>query len=219
MNSNVVAVRWHDNRTRNLLSSYTGIEPQSEVNRWDKAESQMPGNECNKFMGGVDLLDALKALYKYPIKSRRWYMYIFFHTTCITVVNAWLWYRRHCTLLKVKAMKLSDFQTQVSDALIQVKRPVGRPSAASPPLPIPGRAIQRAPVSDVPYDGADHLPEWAPRDRCKSLSFVRCIKCNVFLCLNKETASWHLTRNRHFGPQTDICIKYELFHECLVYHN
>ncbi|KAL8560476.1 hypothetical protein ACOMHN_052172 [Nucella lapillus] len=87
-------------------------------------------------------------------------------------------------------MKLSDFQTQVSDALIQVKRPVGRPSAASPPLPIPGRAIQRAPVSDVPYDGADHLPEWAPRDRCKSLSFVRCIKCNVFLCLNKETAFW-----------------------------
>lgn len=33
--------------------------------------------EYTKFMGGIGLMDTLTALYKYPIKTRRWYIYIF----------------------------------------------------------------------------------------------------------------------------------------------
>ncbi|KAJ8300757.1 hypothetical protein KUTeg_022276 [Tegillarca granosa] len=44
--------------------------------------------EYNKFMGGVDLLDSLTSLYKRNVKSRRWYMYIFWHSIMIAVVNS-----------------------------------------------------------------------------------------------------------------------------------
>ncbi|KAG7268888.1 hypothetical protein CRUP_032995 [Coryphaenoides rupestris] len=41
-----------------------------------------------------------KAKYKFPLKSRRWYMYIFWHTIALAVVNAWLLYKRDCQALK-----------------------------------------------------------------------------------------------------------------------
>ncbi|TWW73291.1 hypothetical protein D4764_15G0006850 [Takifugu flavidus] len=48
----------------------------------------------NKFMGGVDLLDMLSALYKFSFGSRRWYMYIWWHTVTVAVINAWHLYSR-----------------------------------------------------------------------------------------------------------------------------
>lgn len=145
---------------------------------------------CNKFMGGVDLLDGLTALYKFPMNSRRWYIYIFLHTISLTVVNSWLWYKRHCQALRMKPKKLSDFPADVATALIICHRPVGCPSRELRPLP-PCVAIQKAPITDVRSDGMDHLPAWGTKGRCKnkgckSLSFVTCIKCNVYLCLNKD---------------------------------
>ena len=49
MNSNLVAVLWYGNKSVDLLSSYTGIQPQTEVSRSDRKEKeesggQMPGN-------------------------------------------------------------------------------------------------------------------------------------------------------------------------------
>lgn len=55
-------------------------------------------------------------------------------------------------------MKLATFQTDVAAALIDFKRPVGRPSAGSATLPVAPSIIQRVPVTDVRNDGTDHLP-------------------------------------------------------------
>ncbi|KAL8600770.1 hypothetical protein ACOMHN_055965 [Nucella lapillus] len=74
----------------------------------------------------------------------------------------------------------------------QGQRPVGRPSAASPPpRPSPTRVIQRAPVSDVGHDMTDPLPVWGVRGRCRQgdcpgKPSVQCLTCKVCLCLNKE---------------------------------
>ena len=81
--SNVIAVRWYDNKTVDCLSTYVGIEKQDKAKRYDKKEKKFievprPAiiQEYNTFMGGVDLLDSLTALYKFNLKSKRWYMYI-----------------------------------------------------------------------------------------------------------------------------------------------
>ena len=145
--------------------------------------------EYNTFMGGVDLLDSLTALYKFGIKSKRWYMYIFYHTLMIAVVNSWLWYKRHAKLLgQDRIMKLSVFQSQIAEALILVNK-VGRPRSMpiSPPAP---KVIRKVPVSDVRLDGCGHLPEWTSDcqrcKNCQSLGQVRCSKCDVYLCFNKN---------------------------------
>jgi hypothetical protein len=106
-NKGIVVVRWFDNKTVDILSNYIGLDPLGEVRRLDKASKsyiqvERPAiiEQYNKFMGAIDLLDSLTSLYKQNIKSRIWYMYIFWHTIMIRAVNSWLWYRRHCKLLQ-----------------------------------------------------------------------------------------------------------------------
>ena len=92
-NHNICAVKWYDNRAVTLVSSFAGTESVQKVQRWDKAARTYTGVDrpyivgaYNKYMGGVDLLDSWTAKYKFPIKSCRWYMYIFWHTIILTVV-------------------------------------------------------------------------------------------------------------------------------------
>lgn len=80
-----MAVRWFDNRKVDMISSFVGVKPFTRVNRYDRKEKKVVGVDCpavicsyTKNMGGVDLLDSLTALYKAKIKSRHWYLYIFF---------------------------------------------------------------------------------------------------------------------------------------------
>lgn len=220
LNTGASATRWFDNRCVDLVSTYKGVEPQEAVRRWDKKEKQYMQINCpasvkeyNKFMGGVDLLDSLTALYKYPIKTRRWYMYIFYHTIAMAVVNAWLLYKRHCKSMNLKPMKLADFQSEVSDGLISTRRPAGRPVNVSPPgtpaapatpaTPIPKTLPQRQPSTHIRFDHVDHLPQWGKRGRCKNkgcegLTFIICTKCGVSLCLNKDRncfAAYHVQKN------------------------
>ena len=83
----VIAIRWYDNKTVDTMSTYIGLDPIGKTERSDKKKKEKitidrPAitSEYKKFMGGVYLLESLTALYKFPINSRRWYMYIFFIT-------------------------------------------------------------------------------------------------------------------------------------------
>uniref|UniRef100_A0A3B4WCX6 PiggyBac transposable element-derived protein 3-like n=1 Tax=Seriola lalandi dorsalis TaxID=1841481 RepID=A0A3B4WCX6_SERLL len=96
-------VKWHDNRSVTLISSHTAVEPQDKAHRWSKQEKAFLDvnrphivKEYNTFMGGVDLIDGCIARYKYNMRSRRWYIYLFWHSIMLALVNAWLTYRRDC---------------------------------------------------------------------------------------------------------------------------
>lgn len=128
---NISAVKWYDNRAVTLVSSFAGTEPVQKIQRWDKAnktyiEVERPYivGTYNKYMGGVDLLDSFTAKYKFPLKSRRWYMYIFWHTITLAVVNAWLLYKRDCQALKIskkETLNMRHFQAQLASSLILVR--------------------------------------------------------------------------------------------------
>uniref|UniRef100_A0A1S4KQE1 PiggyBac transposable element-derived protein domain-containing protein n=2 Tax=Ixodes scapularis TaxID=6945 RepID=A0A1S4KQE1_IXOSC len=94
---NIAVVRSYDNRALTLVSNYASTEPVGTVQRWDKKEKKfiqapLPWivRTYNHFMGGVDLLNYLIEFYKFPIKSRRWYLHLFYHTLMIATVSAWL---------------------------------------------------------------------------------------------------------------------------------
>ena len=83
------------------MSSFIGIEPVNDVKRYDAKQHKyidVPRlyivKQYNSYMGGIDKLDIMSALYKARIKSRRWYIYIWLHSVTIAVVNTWLLYRR-----------------------------------------------------------------------------------------------------------------------------
>ncbi|KTF86642.1 hypothetical protein cypCar_00032226 [Cyprinus carpio] len=74
-------------------------------------------------MGGVDLLDSFAAKYKFPMKSHHWYIYIFWHTIILAVINTWLLYKRNCKALemtKKEILNRRQFQAQLATSLILV---------------------------------------------------------------------------------------------------
>ena len=90
-----VAVRWFDNRSVTLASTFVSSLPVQKVRRWEKAtrsfrEIDRPSivDRYNHSMGGVDLLDAFRAQYRFQLRS----MYLLWHTVTVAVINAWLVY-------------------------------------------------------------------------------------------------------------------------------
>lgn len=201
---NNIIVRLYDNKAVNLISSFVGTEPVGNVKRWDrksKTHIMVPRRAIvetyNKFMGGVDLLDMLSALYKFSFRSRRWYMYIWWHTVTVVVINAWNLYRRDQKKQEpqMKPMALRRFQSLVGSSLsragkakIKCGRPLSSPEATpTPPCKRPSCSVPL----DVRRDGIDHFPTWETRQRCKHFtgnhfSHVYCEKSKVHLCLNKD---------------------------------
>ncbi|XP_051579244.1 piggyBac transposable element-derived protein 3-like [Myxocyprinus asiaticus] len=108
----------------------TNYKPVQKIKCWDKAtktyiEVERPFivGTSNKFMGGVDLLDSFAAKYKFSIKSKQWYLYIFWHTTILAVIYAWLLNKRDCKVLKILPKEMLNgrqFQAELADSLILV---------------------------------------------------------------------------------------------------
>ena len=211
----ISAVRWFDNKPVTLLSTYAGSEPVSEVRRWNGRTKSYENVQCpkvvsvyNKHMDGVDLIDSLIGLYRTKIKSRKWYHRLFFHLLDMTVINAWLLYRRQLQSPahggNVKRMSLHDFKTRISVALCALTEVVkrGRPAAGGGKRhaeddPCDKPVKKRKPNTPVPgpelrCDGLHHYPQYTSdrlqckRHGCSGQTRVVCIKCSVPLCFSSK---------------------------------
>ena len=117
-------------------------------------------------MGGIDLLDCFMAQNRKTVVTRRWYVYLFWHTVYIGLTNAWLSYRRDCerqNIRKKEIMIKRKCVAQVETSLVQVnvsKLKRGRPSAENLLLSPPAkRKLTLVPTDDVRFDTINHLPE------------------------------------------------------------
>ena len=145
-------------------------------------------------MGGVDKLDMVCSLYKQTVRSRRWYIYIWLDTIIISVANAWILYRRNTGVLdpRKRTMPLRVFQGMLADSLVKAqKRGCGRPTAGSlSPMVCKKKKVQGLPTADIRRYCIDHFPAWEEaRQRCMNcnlLTYIKCTKCKVWLCLNKD---------------------------------
>ncbi|MPC56634.1 PiggyBac transposable element-derived protein 3 [Portunus trituberculatus] len=199
-------VKWYDNRGVTLLTNYAAVEPLSTIKRWDSKGKQHVDIECpsivmvyNKFMGGVDLLDSLLALYRINLRSKKWYHELLWHFLDMLLIQAWLLYIRDFDLTdspRTKKLPLLMFKLEVAECLLQKGKTIGtkrgRPSAdvdelykvkarKGPTVKIPAKAIRT--------DQYGHFPEFGnKKGRCKNpgcsgICKVFCCKCKVFLSL------------------------------------
>ena len=80
-------------------------------------------------MGGVDLLDSIMGRYKIKMRSKKSYFRLFYHFLDMTIVNAWLLYRR----VNQNNFPLYLFRTEIADCLCRTEKVLsskrGRPSA------------------------------------------------------------------------------------------
>lgn len=207
----LTVVRWCDNGIVQLASSFVSIGTCDKVRRWSQAEKvHLEVNRpeivkiYNEFMGGVDKLDFLIALYRIHAKTKKWPVRIIFHFMDLALANSWLEYREAQQRIGTSPRKIYDllqFRSIVAETLIKAeadKRP-GRPRKSSSPdlqegAPPEKRSVPAVrPIPEVRYDGVQHWPEHqdglgqrCKMDKCTGRSRIKCTKCNVFLCLMKE---------------------------------
>lgn len=196
-------VYWKDNKIVTLLSSFVGSEPVKMVKRYDRKKRERVDIPCpaivtqyNMHMGGVDLLDSIVGRYKIKMRSRKWYMRLFYHLIDITVINAWLLYRRNNQNKTV--MKLADFRLEVASTLCKIGPPTsskrGRPSENQKNIDLKRLKpnVTPVPTKDVRLDNIGHFPKWnetrlrCKLPDCKAQTFVVCEKCEAALCFNKN---------------------------------
>ena len=146
-------------------------------------------------------MDSHIAKCKLTLRSRRWYMILFWHFISLGVINAWLLYRRDCELLGIvgkNILKLRLFQASVAQRLTDVgtSRKRGRPldKDTSPKTP---KLVRIQPCKDVRVDQIGHWPEKRDKRRwcavCKSIKTnTYCGKCNVPLCFNESRNCYKL---------------------------
>lgn len=202
----VVFVKWMDKKAIYMASNCTGAGIVTSVPRWDKntktyVEVKAPEivTNYNKHMGGVDVLDQLLEYYRTFIKTRKWTLKVIIHFIDLAVVNSWRLYRNQCIANNMPARKIMDllkFRLDLAETLLctPAKRKRDEEEEAEEEMHPSKRYIPViAPSKDKRYDGYDHLPAFddiaSPRccrhEKCVSRSKIRCVKCNVYLCLSR----------------------------------
>ncbi|KAK0156131.1 hypothetical protein N1851_000579 [Merluccius polli] len=132
--------------------NYVAIEPKTNKHTMARDRYRHPLldlNLCRRFNAGTKPTEPTLKLrgltllvpttstweHKFPIKSHRWYMYIFWHTIILAVVNAWLLYKRDCKALKMSSketMNRRQFQAQLASSLILVNATLQTPKRGRP---------------------------------------------------------------------------------------
>nr|CAI5863507.1 unnamed protein product [Callosobruchus analis] len=124
----ISSVIWKDNKTVCLASTFCGTLPKGKAERYDKSQNKRIEIECpkivkeyNKHMGGVDLMDSLIGRYRIKLKSRKRYIRLFYHLLDMTIVNAWLLYRRVNALQgNAKTLNLANFRIELAETLCKM---------------------------------------------------------------------------------------------------
>lgn len=205
----ITSVSWKDNKQVILASTYVGAEPAESIERYDKklkrrVEIPCPKlvKEYNAHMGGVDLMDSHLGRYRIRIKSRKWYIRIFYHLLDLSIINAWILYRKSLLKRNVpnkEIMNLANFRSDLAETLCKysTSTPRGRPSTSSilegpAPKLRRGKACQVLPPRDVILDGVGHEQIRTPErmrcmfPSCNLKTVTMCIKCKVHLCAKKS---------------------------------
>lgn len=181
--SKISLVRWNDNSQVTIITNLqeNDLFEIGSCKRWKRAERKrvdvaQPNiiKLYNKKMGGVDLFDKMRGLYRIQIRSKKWYWPLFRFCLNGSIVNLWLLFRN-----TEKRISLLEFTRQIVIALL-----------ASPDMPS-RRGVRPKTKNQVlevvKLDGRDHLVNknsTGTQRRCascgKCTKFV-CIKCNVGL--------------------------------------
>ncbi|XP_015232409.1 PREDICTED: piggyBac transposable element-derived protein 2-like [Cyprinodon variegatus] len=209
-NLEIRAVKWFDYRGVVVASSFASAQPVSNIQKWDRKLKQKVVVECpsiislyNEFTAGVDALNTLIASHRIRIRSRKYYLRLFFHFVDMVIVNSWLLYQRDCKSLDVPRKKQKDFlafRISIAQALCMQGKDLSSKKRGWPFLDVESefeRKKRRGPAKAIPAqkvrsDAVGHWPMVeSARQRCKlpncrGQTVFKCSKCNVHLCLKKN---------------------------------
>ncbi|KAL2087426.1 hypothetical protein ACEWY4_016254 [Coilia grayii] len=211
-------VKWKDTRDVTMCSTihkaYRGETTKRRIRKdgvWTAQAIPVPSavKQYNKYMGGVDLSDALIKYYTVDRKTNRWYMKLFLHLIDISVVNSFILYKEMAEAKGEKPMKQKRFRIILLEQLGSVGKVEA--SASREAAVVPGEASREAavvatvslpekqclpvPVCPLSSDPAQKATQGRRKCvRCQRCTIYKCEKCDVPLCIVADRICftlWH----------------------------
>lgn len=178
--TNLVLIRWHDNSQVTVGTNYGENDicfTKGFCKRWSKQEKKRVDVDqpniihlYNQGMGGVDLFDKMRGLYRTRIRSRKWYWPFIRFCLNGAVVNMWILYR-----FAYPKTSLIQFIRRIVLSLLS------SPNYLAGPKPKCTRSI----LHEVRFDGVNHLVDKQATQRrcahCRKCTKFSCVKCNIGL--------------------------------------
>ncbi|XP_056101607.1 piggyBac transposable element-derived protein 4-like [Rhinichthys klamathensis goyatoka] len=123
-------VRWMDSRAVSMCSTmhkaYDGATVTRRVRNpkreWEIREIPIPAatKDYNKYMGGVDVSDALIGYYNVLHKTKKWYKTFFFHFIDIAVVNSFILHQQLSKSQNKSHLTQKEFRETLVSELVRI---------------------------------------------------------------------------------------------------
>lgn len=172
INNNAYIIRWNDNNQVTIATNTQDTKitlSKGTCKRWSKKEKSSIRIDqptlidlYNQGMGGVDMFDKMRGLYRIRIRSKKWHWPQIRFCINGAVVNMWMLYK-----YTQPKLGLLDFIRRITLSILTA------PAKQAGPKPkIPKNVLQ-----EVRYDRTDHLVDSnATQRRCGA-----CGKCTKFI--------------------------------------
>lgn len=184
-NHGITVYLWQDTKPVLVINNNTQPTDKTQVNR-KKRDGSTISIDCplavklyNKDMGGVDLNDQMRNYYKFHLKSRKFYKYIFFFLFQLSITNAFI-LTRHFIKLNIRTMK--KFREQLAISLIGTYQSRKRSSVSNRNI----RPTKRPNILHFPMKGVDkkiHRCYYCSHElKQRRQTRWHCEDCDIYLC-------------------------------------
>ncbi|XP_063958469.1 piggyBac transposable element-derived protein 4-like [Lytechinus pictus] len=213
--------QWKDNKAISMISSFHDANDFEYCRRRVKERGQfhrklvrqpMAVRDYNSYMGGVDRSDQLLSNYDILRKTVKYWKTLFFHFVDIAIINSFIlfqdWRGKHANVEALHRPSRYDprnFREELcrqlgginDDDPVPLYRPVA-PQAAAVPVPANDPEFFHLPEDSVDRLDCKVCAKTMKKNAYKS--YVRCLRCDVHLCMNKK-------RNCYYTFHTDPSFK------------
>ena len=145
-------------------------------------------------MGGIDLCDRMLSFYRIGAKSRKWTIRTIIHFFDVVAVNAWIQFRKDQTRQgesRKHKLEFLSFKIRLAEALMAEdgsnssdESSSDEPAAKCVPLPAEPFRVVSAKYLLRAVNIKNHTNCHHPN--CSARTCVKCIECNLFLCVLPE---------------------------------
>ncbi|CAG4958182.1 unnamed protein product [Colias eurytheme] len=215
----VAFTKWMDNKSVLLLSTIHAAENFDDCRRYNRSTKQYlfvsrPEviKEYNSNMGGVDLTDRLIAVCPSRARTRKWTVRFISHCLDLSITNSWIKFKQEQIekgIRRHKIVQLREFKRLIAERLIEenLYREDDLLDDSGEPEERRNVKKRRPPIVPLPSKlrrkhGTDHLPDimLTTQSRCRNegcskKTSVKCLGCNLSLCLTAKRNCFKLFHN------------------------